>query len=436
MFDWFNKPKAAGVTRDERSDFWFTQLGREAAGMMVTPETAMRLAVVYACVRFISETVGQLPLQVFKRERNGDKNAQPEHPIYDLLHDQPNEEHTALEFREMLTAWAVLRGTGMAEIVPGRRGAVDQLIPLHPDYIRCVKVQDNSNRVRWQVEYKEPGVPTRRLLRDELFILRAMAIDPDCPLLGLDPITVQRDTLGSSLAVRDYGSRFFQNDARPGGVIEHPSNFKTDDDRNAFKRAWHAAFGGANRHKTAVLEWGAKYHQVGISPEQAQFLETRKVSAADTARIFRVQPHKVGIMDNATFSNIEHQALESVQDTMMPWLVRWEQSIKRDLIVARGYFAEHNVSGLLRGDLKSRYEAFAIARNWGWLSVNEIRRLENQNGIGDEGDVYLQPLNMIEAGQPDEPSQQGAQRNQPRPDTAAGPPLIVRPKTNGALHHD
>lgn len=420
-------------SRDARDDFWFMPAGQgSAAGVRVSADTAMAISAFYAGVKLIAETAAQLPLKTYQRQPNGDKREAAQHPLYDLLHDQPNDEHTAVEFREMLTAWAVMRGTGMAEILPGRRGAVDQLIPLHPDHLRPVKVEDASGRTRWQVEVREPGAPVRRLLRDDLFILRAMATNPNCPLLGLDPITAQKNTLGAAQAANDYASRFLANDARPSGIVRHPSFFKTDEDRNRWKAAWQRAFGGASRFKTAILEWGMEYQTVSVTPEQAQFLETRKLQAEEVARMLRVQPHKIGIMDNATFSNIEHQALEFVQDTMMPWLVRWEQAIKRDLITVPSYFAEHNVAGLLRGDSKSMAEGFAIARNWGWLNVNEIRRFLNMNGIGEEGDVYLQPLNMTEAGQPGEPSLQQRGPGSPRPDTAAGPPLIIPPGHNGA----
>lgn len=448
MLEWLRKSAAASSgsgTRDPRDDFWYTTLGPgTSSGVAVTQQTAMTYATVYACVRLIAETAGQLPFGMFSRASNGDKRPEQDHPLQELLHDQPNDEHTAMEFREMLTAYALMRGTGMAEIVPGRRGAVDQLIPLHPDHIRCVETRDASGRSRWQVEYSEPGAPTRRLLRDELFIVRAFATNKDCPLMGMDPITVQANTMGAALAAQDYAARFFANDARPAAILKHPQHFRDDESRNAFKRAWQAAFGGANRHRTALLEFGMEYQQVSITPEAAQFLETRKLHAEDAARIFRVPPHKIGIMDRATFSNIEQQAIEFVVDTMMPWLIRWEQSVRRDLIVSKGrFFAEHNVAGLLRGDMKTRYEAMAIGRQWGWLSVNDVRRIENMNSIED-GDGYLEPMNMREIGEEPEPPEP-ARAPAPPPgrngDRAAGPPLILTPGAkpaglNGAEHDE
>lgn len=449
MLNWLRPQASAPATRDETDDFWFTQIGpRTGSGVMVTHQTAMSISAVYACVRLIAETAGQLPFGVFSREENGDKHPEIDHPLHEVLHDQPNDEHTAMEFREMLTSWAASRGTGVAEIVPGRRGAVDQLIPLHPDYLKAVKVEDASGRVRWHMEFKEPDAPKRVFMRDELFILRAFAQNPDCPLIGIDPVMAQAATLGAVYAANDYASRFFGNDARPALVITHPGNFRDQESRNVFKRAWNAAFRRSGAHSAAVLEWGMDVKTISITPEQAQFLETRKLGAEDVARIFRVQPHKIGIMEHATFGNIEHQAIEFVIDTMMPWLIRWEQAVRRDLITnKRRFFAEHNVAGLLRGDIKARYEAYAIGRQWGWLNVDDVRRLENMNAV-DGGDRYLEPMNMRELGAdiPD-PPELGARepaappgRNEDGGDPDKASALIhlsTRPNgMNGAHHHE
>lgn len=392
--------QGGGAARSETNDFWYQQIGGlSSAGVNVTHESAIRLSVVLACVRVLGESIGSLPLGMFRRLPNGDKESQPDHPLYDLLHDRANDEHTAVEFREMMAAHAALRGTAYAEIIPGRRGPVDQLIPIHPDEIRPVKVRaEGQDRASWQYEVRRTGEPTRRLLRSELFIVRALAISRDTPE-GIDPIMHEAESIGTGLAAARYGASFFANDARPSGVLKHPGTFKDEQSRNMFVKAWRRAFGaGGRRHGTAVLEHGMEYQQLGVTPEQAQFLETRKYSDVEIARIFRVPPHMVGILDRATWSNMEQQALEFVTYTLTPWLVRWEQAIKRDLITGRQFFAEHNVAALLRGDTAARFQAYSTARQWGWLSVNEIRRMENMNRI-DNGDDYLQPLNMVPAGQ-------------------------------------
>ena len=436
LLGWW-RPSAAsggdGDGRGETDDFWYTPLGpMSSSGILVTHQTAVALTTLLACVKAISETIGALPLRMFEKQPNGDKRMRDRHPIADLLHLQANDEQSAAEWRETVLAWALMRGTAVSEIIPGRRGAVDQLVPLHPDYLRAVKVRDLQGRTRWQFEFSEPGAPTRRLLRDEVFIVRGLSLGPD-NVLGMDPIRAEANSIGAALAAADYAGRFFANDARPSAVLEHPGHFRDEGSRNVFRRAWERLFTGRGRHRTAVLEYGMKYQAISVTPEQAQFLETRKYQDTDICRIFRVPPHKVGILDRATFSNIEQQALEFVSDTLQPWLVRFEQSIYRDLIIAKDrFFAEHNVAGLLRGDLRSRYEAFAIGRNWGWLSVNEIRRIENMNSIGEDGDVYLQPLNMVPAGEPGEPSgQTQRQRDQEQPEPRREPAAARAMKMNG-----
>lgn len=394
-------------SRDPTDDFHFTQLGQFTnSGQRVTHATALQSSVVYACVRVIASAIGALPLDLFRRLPNGDKEKLPGHPLFDVVHHQSNEEQTAQEFRESATTHALLRGTHFSEIIPGARGAIDQLIPLFPDYTKPIKLRDNSGRTMTMIETSPPGEPRRRLARSEVFVFRGLGIGAD-PILGLDPIHCEANAIGARLASQDYGARFFRNDARPHFVIQHPNYFETPKDREDFINAWQEAQGGANRFKTAVLEYGMEAKELSMTNDQAQFLETQKYGDVDICRIFAVQPHKIGIMDRATFSNIEQQSIEYVVDTLMPWLVRWHQSIRRDLLLERDVFAEHNISALLRGDIVSRFKAYAIARNWGWASANDIRRKENENSIGPDGDFYLQPLNMQEAGSPAEPSGMG-----------------------------
>lgn len=403
--NWLTRMLGMSEGRGETDDFWYQPIG--AANTRVTHATALQASVVYACVKVLAESESSLPLSMFERvtannlrpgEAVGDKRKADQHPLNELLHDQPNDEQSAMEFREMMQAWAALRGTATAYIQPGARGPVDQLIPLHPDYSRWVEVQDGQGRSQWVMEYRERGAPMRRYLRSELFVLRAMMVEPGAPI-GLDPISVEAASVGATLAATNYAKRFFDNDSRPSIWVEFPGTFKDKESRRNWIEAFRQAFRGNNAHKAAVMESGAKIHQLSITPEQAQFLETRKYHDVDIARIFRVPPHMVGILDRATFSNIEQQAIDFVVHSLRPWLVRWEQAIRRDLIINRErFFAEHNVAGLLRGDIESRYRAYAIGRNWGWLSANDIRRSENMNGIGEDGDVYLQPTNMAPAG--------------------------------------
>ena len=217
-------------------------------------------------------------------------------------------------------------------------------------------------------------------------------------LVGYSPIAMAKNAIGMAIACEEYGAKFFANGATPGGVLEHPSTIK---DSQRVRESWQAAFGGSsNSNKVAVLEEGMKYTPISISPEQAQFLETRKFQINEIARIFRVPPHMVGDLEKSSFSNIEQQSLEFVKYTLDPWVIRWEQSIQRALLSHDEkvrYFVKFNLEGLLRGDYQSRMNGYAIGRQNGWMSANDIRELENLDRIPAEegGDLYLINGNML-----------------------------------------
>ena len=371
-----------------------------AAGVTVNVESAMRITAVMACVRVLAETIASLPLKTYRLQPDGGKYPDRNNPLWALLHDQPNRWQTSFEFREMLVGHVALRGNAYAQIVSsGGRGAAE-LIPLHPDRTRPFFAPDGTRAY----EYQPDTGPRRILLQEEVLHVAGLGFDG---LKGLDPITYARESLGLSIATEAFGARFFANDARPGVYLEHPGLVSAQA-AERLKKAWEERHRGVeNSHKVAVLEEGMKVASIGVDPEHAQFLETRKFQIAEIARMFRIPPHMIGDLEKATFSNIEQQSLEFVMHTIRPWAVRIEQAIRRDLLTAsqkRTHVVEFDVNGLLRGDIKSRYDAFATGRNWGWLSVNDIRRLENLNPI-DKGDIYLQPLNMSEAGdKPPEPA--------------------------------
>ncbi len=392
--------------RDPSDDFWYGAIGQAgAAGLAVTPETIEQIPEVYDCLNVISETVAWLPLGMFRRGLNGSKERAENHPIADILHHRANETETAIEFRMQMQWDFTLHHNAFAEILPGPRGAVDQLIRLEPQNVSWVTLGDGSGLF----EYREQDGRARRIEREDMFHLKRSPLRPG-GIFGKPKTETGREVLSRSLAIQDFAARYFQNNATPGGVVEMDQDFATEEDRKKFAQKWRKAFSGFNRHKTAVLLPHQKWKSVQATNEESQFIEAAKEVALQVARLFRMPPHKIGILDNATFSNIEQQSLEFVTDTMMQWLVAWEQAIRRDLILAPDqFFAEFNVGGLLRGDLKTRYEAYAQARNWGWLSVNEIRKLENMNAI-PEGDVYLQPLNMVPAGTTQPDAQQGDTR--------------------------
>lgn len=368
-------------------DFWFEPIGAASAtGIQVTATSALAFPAVYACVRVLAETIASLPLIVYRRLPNGEKQRAENHPLFDLLHDQPNQWQTAFEFTEMMQGHLELRGNAYAEIIPGPRGFADQLIPLHPDRVEVEVLKSRQLNYR----FRDRDGSRRDIDQDAMHHLRGWTTNG---FTGMSPISIEAEAVAMGLSAQEYGARFFQNDARPGGVLEHPTKL-TQGSQDRLTESWQKAHSGKERHKVAVLEEGLKYHELGITNKDAQFLESREFQAEEIARIFRVPPHKIGLMKRSTFSNIEHQSIEFVTDSILPRLRRNEQAIKRDLIIAKKtFFAEYLIDALLRGDINSRYAAFAIARQWGWLSVNEIRRFENMNPI-EGGDSYLTPMNM------------------------------------------
>lgn len=366
-----------------------------AAGIHVNEQTAMRVAAVYACVRVIAETIGALPLNMYRRRADGGRERAAEHPLQILLHDRPNSWQTAQEFREMLTEHALLRGAGYAYINWRSRESniVDELIPLHPDRVKVTQQPD----MQLVYELRRQQGDTITLRADEVFTLRYRTSD------GVQPVGViesGRDSIGVAYATQEYAGRFYRNDATPGVVLKHPAKLSAEA-AGRLKETWNAAHSGSgNSRRTALLEEGMSIERLSLSNDDSQFLETRQFQRSEIAGLFRVPPHLIGDLSRATFSNIEHQSLDFLAHCIGPWMTRWEQSITRDLVTAPAtYFPKLSPEALLRGDLKSRYDAYAVGRNWGWLSVNDVRRLEDLNPV-EAGDVYLQPLNMSAAGTP------------------------------------
>ena len=370
-----------------------------ASGITITPDSALQISAVYGCVRILSESVAQLPFVLYERFGDDSKRRAIDHPLYDLLLNSPNSELTAFELRELLMVHLCLRGNAYCEIVWGRDGHVRALWPLHPDRVWPVRGDDNllyyDVTTGWSGGY-ERYRHTVRLHPRQVLHLRSMGTDG---VMGLSPIALHKQGIGLAAATEEFGARFFGNDARPGGVLEHPGVLG-DEAHKRLSGSWESRHGGlSNSHRIAILEEGMTYNQIGIAPEEAQFLETRKFQVNDIARIFRVPPHMLADLDRATFSNIEHQSIEFVVHTLGPWLVRFEQAAARDLLLPserRRYFTDYMVDALLRGDIQSRYQAYAVGRQNGWLSANDIRRMENMNAV-DGGDVYLVPLNMVPA---------------------------------------
>lgn len=367
-----------------------------ATGVAVSANGAMRASAVYACVRVIAETIASLPLGVYQHA--GDhKQSASSRPEYRLLHDAPNPAMTAFIWREVLQTHALLHGNAYAEIEWKNNGLPHALWPIDPSRVtpRLLPTGDKVYDVR---------VAAGSVTINDADMLHIPGPGWD-GLRGFSPIALHRQSVGLSLAMEEFGARLFSNGLKPGAVLSHPKSL-SDAASQRLQQQLTGRSGLANAHRTLVLEEDMKLTPWAMNPEDAQYLESRKFQLAEIARIYRVPLHMVGDLEHATFSNIEHQSLEFVRDTIRPWLVRWEQEINRKLFADGGFFCEHNVDAILRGDIKSRYEAYAIGRNWGWLSANDICRMENQNPIAN-GNTYLEPLNMIPAGSERQPTTTG-----------------------------
>ena len=376
---------------------WPFVFGKSAAGAKVNKFTAMQTTAVYACVRILAESIAGLPLHLYEYRGNG-KERVPGHPLYFLLHDSPNPEMTSFIFRETAMIHLLLWGNSYAQILRDGRGRVMGLYPLLPN--RMSVGCDESGEIVYTytpMSESNPHLKGQRqitLRREDVLHIPGLGFDG---LVGYSPIAMAKNAIGIALATEEYGAAFFKNGARPGGVLEHPGVLK---DPSKLRESWHAVYGGTmNTGRIAVLEEGVKYQQIAIPPEEAQFLETRKFQIDEIARLYRVPPHMVGDLEKSSFSNIEQQSLEFVKYTLNPWVMRWEQSLQKALLTdkeRKDYFIRFNVDGLLRGDYKSRMEGYAIGRQNGWLSANDIRSLEDMNPIeADEGgDLYLINGNM------------------------------------------
>lgn len=363
---------------------------RSGTGLRVSADSAMRLTAVYACVRILSETMASLPFVLYRTDASGGKVRVTNHWLYRLFARRPNRFQNPFEWREMMQGHLALRGNAYNRIVSNARGEITELVPIHPDRIRIELLPSGEFRYRvTERDGRESVLP-----RGEVWHLRGLSSDG---LLGMSPIEIARESVGMALAAQDYGARFFANDAKPtGGWIEFPGSFKDAEAKKVFRESYQQAQSGANRGKVLVLENGMKFHEVGVTNRDAQFLELRKFQITDIARLFRVPPHMIGDLDRATFSNIEQQSLEFVMHTMTPWAERWEACIEAELLPDDdGLEVEFDFANLMRGDAASRAGYYQSGIQNGWLTRNEARLAENLNPL--EGlDEPLRPLNMTE----------------------------------------
>lgn len=365
--------------------------GNSAAGVSVTPDSAMTSAAVYACVRVLSETIASLPLITYERVGNGRERAN-DYYLYGLLHDAPNEYMTSFEYRETVQGHLALWGNAFSQLEYNRSGQVTSIFPLRPDRMMEIRTENGVRMYKYQL----PDGKETWLNGNFIWHLKAFGDG----LWGYSPVELMRNGIGLTMALEKYGSKLFGNGARPGGVLEHPGKLGPEAAKN-LRVSWTEAHGGLdNSNKVAILEEGLKWHEVGMPNDDAQFLETRKFQTAEIARIWRVPPHMIGDLERATFSNIEELGIEFVQYTLAPWLVMWEQSIRQNLMLQqerKRYYSEFLVDGLLRGNTLSRYQAYQSGIQSGWLTRADAREKENLNPI--EGlEKPLVPMNMMEEG--------------------------------------
>ena len=380
-------PAVTDSVRDSGQTFVF---GKADSGERVDEKSAMQIATVYACVRVIAETIASLPLNVYENTDHGSVKAS-DHPLQRLLHDEPNPEMTSFIWRETMLSHLLLWGNSYSQIIRTGRNGIVGLYPLLPDHMNV----DRNSKGVLTYTYTTSDGKTVQLDPDDVLHIPGLGFDG---VVGYSPIALEKNAIGLGIAAEEYGSKFFQNGARPSGVLTHPNTVK---DPKRLRESWNAAYGGSsNSSKVAVLEEAMTFTPISMPNNEAQFLETRKFQVAEICRIYRVPPHLVGDLEHATFSNIEHQGISFAVHTIRPWLVRIEQSINRALFsdAEKGrFYVQFNIDGLMRGDYKSRMEGYAIARQNGWMSANDIRELENLNPLSEEegGNAYLINGNMI-----------------------------------------
>jgi len=364
--------------------------GTSTSGKTVNERTAMQTTAVYACVRILAETIASLPLHTYRYTSSGKEKA-TDHPIYYLLHSEPNPEMTSFVFRETLMGHLLLWGNAYAQIIRDGRGRVVALYPLLPNKMTV----NRNDQGQLYYQYDKDG-QSHFLRSSEVLHIPGLGFDG---LVGYSPIAMAKNAIGMAIATEEYGAKLFANGANPGGVLEHPGVVK---DPARVRDSWNAVYqGSTNAHRVAVLEEGMKFQSIGIPPEQAQFLETRKFQTEEICRIFRVPPHLVASLDRATFSNIEHQSISFIDNTIVPWVSRIEQSMQKALFTEtekKAFFVKFNLNGRLRGDAATRAAFYQTMRQNGIMSANEIRVLEDMNLIPDElgGSKFLVNGNFVD----------------------------------------
>ena len=376
---------SGGNLRDPRLNEYFGGSATDS-GVSVTPDTALTYSAVYAAVRCIAESVSSLPLNYYERLPGGGKAHAKANPLHTLLHDEPNPEMTSLQWREASMAHLLLWGNSYSEIVRDLEGNVVELWPIDPTIVTPMRT--DSGELYYDLNRGKSFITAGNMLH-----IPGLSFDG---ISGVSPITLARQSIGLSMAIESFGAGYFGRGARPGGVLTFPGQLSPEARQNLRRSFEELHAGGANSHRVALLEAGLKWEATGVPPDDSQFLQSREFQIIEVARWFNLPPNKLKDLSKTSYNSLEQMEISFVVDTLRPWLVRWEQQLNRKLIRPKdkgSFFFEFNVDGMLRGDQASRYTAYSVGRNWGWLSVNEIRERENMNPV-EGGDVYMQPMNM------------------------------------------
>jgi len=385
-----------GVQTRQNWASWISSLSsrQSSAGVLVNTESALGVAAFRACVTLLAESIAQLPCELYRRTENGGRERATDHPVYKLIHSAPNRKDTTFEYFEQAQGSLGIDGNHIALIERDSFGYPQELIPINFKKVTVLKGQDGMPYYRL-LDYNET-VPMHMVHHIKYFSLDGY--------VGLSPLQTNVDTIGLTIATEQHAAAVFQRGATMSGVIERPREAPAIADQSKIDRLlekFTERHGGGlrNAFSVALLQEGMQYKQLAMDNEKAQLIESRGFGVIEICRLYKVPPHMIQHLDKASFNNIEHQGLQYVIYTLLPWVKRHEAAMMRDLLLPderNDYYIEFNISGLLRGDQKSRYEAYAIGRNWGWLSVNDIRRLENMPPITG-GDRYLTPLNMVDS---------------------------------------
>lgn len=361
-----------------------------ASGVTVNPRNALTVSAYFDGIRIISEDIAKLPFPTFRRIVPRGREEVPDHPVYPLLKRMPNENMSAMSFREAMTANAISWGGGFALIERDGRGTPTRLDIVHPTRVK-VDI-DKQGRTFYEVGINKDrtSIETMIVLQSNMFHLHGASDD------GINGYSVARlgaESLGRAIAQDRFSSSFFRSGSSPKGALRFAKKFRDKEELERLRTQWQETYSGENGwHKPIILEQGAEWQQITIPPEDAQMIESQNFSVAEIARWLRIGPHKLGLMDGATFSNIEEQNLDHINDTLMPWMVRWEEEVTRKLFIGEEneFFAKHNVDALLRGNSAARSAFFREMFNIGVMSQNDIREKNDMNPIEDGDTYYIQ----------------------------------------------